>query len=290
MNPSTRILLCIAIIFSCITPVSAQQPKPPEQINTTPRQDKQADAAHRDLPSYAKQERSGRVPSSSDPFANLSARQKRACNKLSIAADKGRTDEVRRLLARGVHAYTCGTLALLMISPRGQVGPAQVESAKVLLAAGADPRALMFLGPHGAFATPLKLAWDYSGPDREKVFGELVEAMLVAERKLGWKEEYCSSGGDGGPLLFIAAAFARDVSQVEMLLAKGADVNQKSCRGWTALMTAVWMGNSENVKALIAAGADLNAQMDDGATALSFAMKKGHSEIVRLLKQAGAKH
>ncbi len=260
MKDHINTILRITLIFTCVAPGMAQRSK----------------------------ERGGGAPNLSSRRADLSAQDAKACDKLLRAAESGRTDDVRRLLARGVPAYTCGTLALLMISPRGQVGPAQVESAKVLLAAGADPRALLFLGPHGAFATPLKLAWDYSGPDREKVAGDLVEAMLVAERKLGWKEENCSSGGEGGPLLFIAAALARDVSQVEVLLTKGADVNQKGCRGGTALMTAAWMGNSEIVKALIAAGADLNAQMEDGATALSLAVQKGHSDIARLLKQGGA--
>ncbi len=143
--------------------------------------------------------------------------------------------------------------------------------------------------PHGVIATPLKLAWEYKGPDREKVSGELLEAMLAAERRLGWKQEYCTPRHDGAPLIFLAIVFGGDASQMEMLLVKGADANQRGFRGATALMVAAERGESEIIKALLAAGANVNAQMDDGATALSIATKLNRSEAAGLLRQAGAK-
>jgi hypothetical protein len=279
VNQLSRILLAVAIIFSCIVPISAQQPKPPEQTNTRPRQDQQADVISRDFRG---------APGSSKLLTGLSAQEKKACDRLLRAAERGRTDEARRLLATGVPANTCGTLALLTTSLKEPIGIAQIEFAKVLLAAGADPRVWMLVPPHGGIATPLKLAQDYKGPDKEKVAGELLEAMLAAERKLGWKPEYCLAGREGAPLIFLAILFG-DASQVEMLLVRGADANQRGCRGATALMVAAERGEPETVKALITAGADLNAQMEDGATALSVAMQKGRTEIAHLLKRAGAK-
>jgi len=89
------------------------------------------------------------------------------------------------------------------------------------------------------------------------------------------------------------AAMANDIQKVNELIAQGADVNEKSHYGLTALECAVWNAHTELVKLLIEKGADVNEKLDNNETALSIAQTKTSTyhrdEIVKLLIQAGAK-
>lgn len=84
-----------------------------------------------------------------------------------------------------------------------------------------------------------------------------------------------------------AAAAADQYEAVQVLLARGADVNKKLKRGQTALMIASYHGDTDMVRLLISSGADVNGDCD-GDTALSWAKEKGHTEIVNLLIATGA--
>ena len=68
---------------------------------------------------------------------------------------------------------------------------------------------------------------------------------------------------------------------IKALIDAGADVNVKDNNGTTALMYAVYYGNTEIVKTLIAAGADVNAKDNNGFTTLISAANEGNTEIVR---------
>jgi len=93
---------------------------------------------------------------------------------------------------------------------------------------------------------------------------------------------------DGWTALTIAAMKGH-VAIVRMLLAAGADVNAKSPSGKTALMLTATIGHTATVQALLAAGADVNAKSPSGKTALMLATEISHTAIVKLLKEAGAK-
>src|SRR5208283_3661627 len=87
---------------------------------------------------------------------------------------------------------------------------------------------------------------------------------------------------------------------VQVLLAKGADVNAKMGNGRTALMVASsnafdWIYHLEHldqrldvVQALLAKGADVNAKDNDGATALMLASSSGLLDVVQALLAKGA--
>jgi hypothetical protein len=107
----------------------------------------------------------------------------------------------------------------------------------------------------------------------------------------------CAATRDGiTPLL--QAARTGDLEQVQHQLSKGADVNQGSAFGWTALMFAAWKGNEEVVVRLLDAGADPNrmskriARNTQGptakTTALAQAIKNNHLAIARILMARGA--
>ncbi len=70
----------------------------------------------------------------------------------------------------------------------------------------------------------------------------------------------------GAPML-TSAAFCGETEMVEMLLQKGADVNQRSSDGGTPLHVAVFMGRVEEARQLLAAGADPEAKDGSGNTA-----------------------
>ncbi|ELR14795.1 Ankyrin repeatcontaining protein [Acanthamoeba castellanii str. Neff] len=73
---------------------------------------------------------------------------------------------------------------------------------------------------------------------------------------------------------------------LQMLIAKGADVNAQDAFGITPLLAAVYEGHTEAVQVLVKAKADVNAKGPDGMSALEAAEK---DEVKAILKSAGAK-
>ena len=78
-------------------------------------------------------------------------------------------------------------------------------------------------------------------------------------------------------------------TQVEVLLAAGADPNLIDDRGQTALHYAAQYGGSDAVtQALIDGGVSVNTQDSHGATALQLALFAGNDGATSMLEQAGA--
>ncbi len=82
---------------------------------------------------------------------------------------------------------------------------------------------------------------------------------------------------------------ADDLSTVEVLLDRGADVNVATENGKTALMSAAKLGHRSLMEALLRGGADINAVNHNGGTALMYAALGGDLEAVRYLLKRGAK-
>lgn len=85
-----------------------------------------------------------------------------------------------------------------------------------------------------------------------------------------------------------AASWFGDVALVELLLARGAGVNQANEYGNLPLTSATWVGNQDVVAYLIAKGANVNASVADGTTALHQAAQHGQVEVARVLLSHGA--
>ena len=83
------------------------------------------------------------------------------------------------------------------------------------------------------------------------------------------------------------AVTSGDESAVRTLLAKGADVNQSTSGGQTALILAVIFGHANLVNILVKAGADPHLRDNLGLNAIDWAQRRGLSEVLTILTNGG---
>ena len=89
------------------------------------------------------------------------------------------------------------------------------------------------------------------------------------------------------------AAEVGNIEAVKQHLAAGTDVNAKDKDGWSPLHPASYEGHQEIVELLIAKGADVNARVElgpqQGMTPLDSANNSDRTEIVSILRKHGGK-
>jgi len=90
-----------------------------------------------------------------------------------------------------------------------------------------------------------------------------------------------------GYTVFHKTVIADDLSVVEKLLTKKADLTLKDKQGRTALHHTQWNGNHKIARWLIAAGADINQVDNSGFTLLNYAALFGHIDLVVTLIKSG---
>lgn len=196
---------------------------------------------------------------------------------LMVASKRGYPEMVEALIKRGANVNLkryVGDTPLMLAA-----GSDNVKTVSVLLKAGADPN-VKEVSPHAGELTPLTLAINLSEQHRI----EIAEALLAAGAEINPRGNFFMS-----PLM----QAVEDLEMVKLLIAHGADVNQKNFRGATALMGAAAAGPASVVKYLIEKGADVNARDKDGATALMTAEHRQalfdpseRDEIIQVLKKA----
>lgn len=87
----------------------------------------------------------------------------------------------------------------------------------------------------------------------------------------------------------LTAASDGDLKGVQSLLASGSDPNVTDEEGWTALMWAAQLNDTEMASALIEAGADLDfVEFSYEETALTIALYNGSTDLAALLLEKGA--
>ena len=164
------------------------------------------------------------------------------------AAEAGRVNEVRRLLASGANVNATsselgGLTALILASMRGHL-----EIVKLLLKAGADPNAFGAIAHVGTW-TPLLMAVRSKNKNRLVVIDTLIA---------GGAQLNPSPSNNDSPL--DAAVANNDIAMIRALLKRGSDVNWQDEFGNTPLVSAVTNGNRTVavVSILLKTGADPN--------------------------------
>lgn len=219
-----------------------------------------------------------KVPRSSRSTAK---NRSQALRELINAAANGDTKRVLELLKKGVNinAYIeshdlplSGMTALMVASVHGHA-----ETVRALVAAGANPNVTVF-SPHAGEVTALTLTINSDHQHRL----EITEMLIAAKAEINPKGRFVIS-----PLMHAVD----DLEMVKLLVAHGAQVNQKNFRGGTALMGAAVGGTAAVVRYLLEKGADANARDNDGNTALAYAQNRqglldaaDQKEIIRILQ------
>lgn len=93
--------------------------------------------------------------------------------------------------------------------------------------------------------------------------------------------------GTGDTALHVAAK-RRDLTWLQFMLAKGADVNARDRQGMTALADAAQLGWAEGAQQLVAIGAQVDLADDRGETPLILAAQARNAGVVSVLIQGGA--
>jgi ankyrin repeat protein len=97
-----------------------------------------------------------------------------------------------------------------------------------------------------------------------------------------------SAANKGGDTPLLAAVGAGKLEFAEMLVSKGADVNEEDSEGNTPLLLTCRSGNFEMSEMLVSKGADVNAKDSEGNSLLLLACRSGNFEMAEMLVVAGA--
>jgi CDP-diacylglycerol---serine O-phosphatidyltransferase len=95
--------------------------------------------------------------------------------------------------------------------------------------------------------------------------------------------------GGGGRSVLMVAVEETNLPALELMIARGANLNQRDEHGLTALALAAEMGYKEALEVLLAAGADPNVPDNGGLTALDIAEEHGSHDMAAALLKAGAR-
>ena len=198
---------------------------------------------------------------------------------LMVASLHGYSELVEQLIKRGADVNLkryVGDTALMLAARTGNV-----KTVNALLRAGANPNATVF-SPHAGEITPLTSAINSDSPNRI----EIAKLLIGAKAKINPTGNFFAS-----PLMNAV----EDLEMVQLLIASGADVNQKNFRGATALMIASGASSASVVRYLLEKGADVNARDQEGHNALEYAQERQdvlkpslRDEIIQVLRKAQA--
>jgi ankyrin repeat protein len=181
---------------------------------------------------------------------------------LMIAASRGYTEEVKRLIMTGADVFAeteQGATALILA-----VSNDQTEVAKLLIDLGADPNKVTSDGE-----TPFFIAV-------KRQNAEITEALIRAGIDIDNTNKYNATA------LHYAAVYDY-LSLTDMLLYYGASTEIKTTEGSTPLIASVFVGNAAIADLLIQNGANIEATDNEGYTPFQIAALHGDTLIMKLL-------
>lgn len=228
--------------------------------------------------------------SSSCATTSIDAAGRDGKTPLRVAAEAGRRDAVRALLAAGARAEArCGTDGATALHAAARRGDEAV--ARLLLAHGAAGTAGV---RDAAGRTAFEVAAEEGHAGRIMDLLGLGEAVLAAARK--GEARAVRRAADGGASVqardaqgwtpLMRAAFKGRTDAVRDLVGRGADVDAADAEGYTALHCAAEAGRADVVDILLKNGASAKATTTKGRTAAEVAAAAGKAKVVRLLEKA----
>jgi ankyrin repeat protein len=205
---------------------------------------------------------------------------------LEIAAGNGDVEIVQALLRAGAHVHA----SAVFDAARAR----DLEMVTTLLATDAD------LNYQGGVAGNTALMYGISQQSQSSPAPMQIARLLL---EAGADVNRANNNGVTALLLAVQGRSAENAAMVEGLLARGADVDHRSCYyvpdsplknrssylravGATPLSLASSVGNDAAVRTLLGAGADPTLAQCDGRTALDLALANGHEEVASLLREA----
>ncbi len=202
--------------------------------------------------------------------APVDARNVAASTALFMAVEEERVTAAEILLNAGADPNIAGRSGITPVGAAAYTGNSALVA--MLLNKGADPKAIDATGKTAiiyaagrAYTAVVKQLLD-KGIDVNARYGSDLTALMWAA---GHSEE----------------AGAADVKEsLELLIAKGAHLNDQDDRGRTALMTAAELGRATAVDTLLKAGADASVKDKQGKTAAELASDENMRSVLAAVK------
>jgi ankyrin repeat protein len=219
-----------------------------------------------------------------DRGANVNATTKSGRTPLTLAAlSENSSGIVRLLLVKGadVKVVDAAKSTALHQAASGN----DTESIRQLLDAGLDVNAVNFAG-----FTPLILSAAQGNLAAVKLLLDRGAQVNAVSGDGSFQKVKAGTIALGNFTPLLLAAPYGSTAVINTLLEAGANVNAKDVRGMTPLMLAIGTDrqNPDVIRALIAKGANLNEKSLTNETAFDWAHKVGVAETANLLKRSGA--
>jgi len=191
---------------------------------------------------------------------------------LMIAASKGYTNEIKRLIASGadLSAETDQGVTPLIFA----VSNNQTNAVKELIAQGSDVNKSDVNKRTTQNETPLLIAVKNQNP-------EIAEALIRAGADIDATDGYKAT-----PLHYASVYGYLEI--VDMLLYYNSSIDKKTLEGSTPLLASIWAGNADIADLLVQNGADIEAKDNEGFTPFLMAAHNGDTLIMDLLHKKGA--
>jgi ankyrin repeat protein len=186
---------------------------------------------------------------------------------LMIAASKGYTYEINRLIMKGADLFAeteQGVTALIFA-----ISNNQTKAAKMLIEYGSDVNKQTLQNEN-----PLLIAVKNQN-------SELVEALVRADADIDATDRF-----DATPLHYASVYGYFEIA--DMLLYYDAAIDNKTLEGSTPLLASIWAGHIDLADLLIQKGANLEAGDKEGFTPFLMAALNGDTLIMDLLFKKGA--
>ena len=196
---------------------------------------------------------------------------------LIAAADNGRLDAVRFLVARGAD-----------INATASGGADEGKTALMAAAVKGHCEIVQYLLDNDPWVNNTGRKAADPGSWRALLSAAMEKLPTITRFFIGYGPGVTATTSAGRTALMLAAGQGHP-EIIRLLLANGADVNATALDGGTALMSAAGHGCLESITVLLEEGALLNATNGNGESALLAAADKGHVEIVRFLINRGAR-